>query len=165
MENERKLEAQRTEAEREKLQLTLEHKEKELENSINQIVEKNNFLNSISNDMRLAQTAKSAEKDEMLDELRQKIRKHISSGAVTAMIYDEIESVHGEFMSKIKAQFPALTPIEVKIAALLRMKLTSANIASLLFISQRTVELHRLRIRKKMGLSGGDNLYVAMGSF
>ncbi|MBK9249553.1 MAG: helix-turn-helix transcriptional regulator [Ignavibacteria bacterium] len=79
------------------------------------------------------------------------------------MIYDEISSVHGEFINRIKELYPDLTDMEVRISALLRMKLTSANIATLLFISQRTVEVHRLRIRKKLGIGKSDNLYVVLG--
>ncbi|MBL7974420.1 MAG: hypothetical protein JNJ85_05885 [Candidatus Kapabacteria bacterium] len=161
-ENEQKLERQRHEAEKEKVQLELQHKEKELETSINQIVEKNNFLQEISSDIQQFVKKHKTSNPEGLEHIVEQIRKHMSHGAVSGMIYDEITSVHGEFMKRIKEQYPDLTDMEVRVSALLRMKLTSANISSLLFISQRTVETHRLRIRKKMGIGKDDNLYMKL---
>ncbi|MBK9249552.1 MAG: tetratricopeptide repeat protein [Ignavibacteria bacterium] len=161
-ENEQKLLHQRHEAEQEKVRLELLHKEKELESSINQIVEKNNFLQGISSDIQKFVKSHKTSNPEALERIVELIRKHISHGAVSGMIYDEISSVHGEFIKRIKTLYPALTDMEVRISALLRMKLTSANIATLLFISQRTVEVHRLRIRKKLGIRKSDNLYVEL---
>ncbi|MBL7975808.1 MAG: tetratricopeptide repeat protein, partial [Candidatus Kapabacteria bacterium] len=127
-ENEQKLERQRHEAEKEKVQLELQHKEKELETSINQIVEKNNFLQEISSDIQQFVKKHKTTNPEGLEHIVEQIRKHMSQGAVSGMIYDEITSVHGEFMKRIKEQYPDLTDMEVRVSALLRMNLTSANI-------------------------------------
>ena len=74
-----------------------------------------------------------------------------------------MNDIHKEFIRHLRDIFPTLTPMEVKIAVLLRMNLTSPNIASLLFISHRTVEVHRAHIRKKMGLNATDNMYFELG--
>jgi DNA-binding CsgD family transcriptional regulator len=49
--------------------------------------------------------------------------------------------------------------MERLIAVLLKMQLTSAQIASTLFLSQRTVEHHRNHIRKKLSLSPKDEIH------
>jgi FixJ family two-component response regulator len=53
-------------------------------------------------------------------------------------------------------QFPHLTHGDLGLAAYLRMNLSSKEIAQLLNITTRSVELKRYRLRKKMAL---NNLY------
>ena len=53
---------------------------------------------------------------------------------------------------------PPLTPSDVKLAAYLRMNLSTKEIAQLLNITNRSVELKRYRLRKKMNLESGVNL-------
>ncbi|MCE2771495.1 MAG: LuxR C-terminal-related transcriptional regulator, partial [Saprospiraceae bacterium] len=66
--------------------------------------------------------------------------------------------VHEIFFKKLKHQFPDLTPGDLKLAAYLKMNLSSKEIAPLLNISIRGVENKRYRLRKKMNLEEDDNL-------
>jgi DNA-binding CsgD family transcriptional regulator len=52
--------------------------------------------------------------------------------------------------------------MEIKICALLKLKLTTADIAKLLCLSERSVEGHRLHIRRKMGLAQREELHSAL---
>ena len=54
--------------------------------------------------------------------------------------------------------YPNLTPSDVKLAAYLRMNLSTKEIAHLLNITNRSVELKRYRLRKKMNLETEINL-------
>jgi DNA-binding CsgD family transcriptional regulator/tetratricopeptide (TPR) repeat protein len=56
------------------------------------------------------------------------------------------------------SRYPALTSSEARILTLIGMKLTTATIAATLHISLRTVEFHRLNIRKKLRLRASDDL-------
>lgn len=47
--------------------------------------------------------------------------------------------------------YPQLTPSEARVAALVMAALPSWRIAELLFITEKTVENHRIKIRKKLG--------------
>ena len=51
-----------------------------------------------------------------------------------------------------------LTPTELKVCTLLKSNLSTKEIAEVLNSSIHTVETHRRRIRKKLGLSGQANL-------
>jgi DNA-binding CsgD family transcriptional regulator len=63
-----------------------------------------------------------------------------------------------DFIKKIKVSHPELTPNDLRLCAYLRLNLSSKEIAPLLNISPRSVEVKRYRLRKKMDLSHDKNL-------
>ena len=63
-----------------------------------------------------------------------------------------------DFLKKIKELHPKLTPNDLKLCAYLRLNLSSKEIAPLLNISVRSVEIKRYRLRKKMELEHEDSL-------
>ncbi len=69
-----------------------------------------------------------------------------------------------EFITLLVEMYPALRPMELKVAALLRLGLTSKDIALLLHTSVRNIESHRYWIRKALGLSKETNLGAFLGS-
>ncbi len=52
----------------------------------------------------------------------------------------------------LKMQFPMLTPSELRVCTLVRAMLPTREIARRLHIDERTVENHRIRVRRKLGL-------------
>lgn len=71
----------------------------------------------------------------------------------------EFSSTYPEFQTRLVHQYPELTGMEMKVCAFLKLRLTSADIARLLCLSERSVEGHRLRIRRKMGLGRGTDVH------
>ncbi|QKJ29905.1 transcriptional regulator [Mucilaginibacter mali] len=69
------------------------------------------------------------------------------------------DQVHNNFLSVMKAKYPSLSPTDLKLCAYLRLNLTSKEIAQLLNISLKGVEISRYRVRKKLQLSTEVNLY------
>jgi DNA-binding CsgD family transcriptional regulator len=55
-------------------------------------------------------------------------------------------------------QFPALTPNERKLCALLRSGLSSKDIAILTFQNPQSVDVARYRLRKKLNMANEENL-------
>lgn len=66
--------------------------------------------------------------------------------------------VHEEFFNRLLIDYPQLTSQDLKLAAYLRMNLSSKEIAPLLDISVRGVEIKRYRLRKKMNILSEENL-------
>lgn len=73
--------------------------------------------------------------------------------------------VHEDFFTRLLADYPQLTSQDLKLAAYLRMNLSSKEIAPLLDISLRGVEIKRYRLRKKMDISSENNLTDIMMKF
>jgi DNA-binding CsgD family transcriptional regulator len=66
--------------------------------------------------------------------------------------------MYGDFLTVLKSKFPTLKPHELQLCAYLRMNLSSKEIAPLMSISVRGVEIGRYRLRKKLNLSTEENL-------
>jgi DNA-binding CsgD family transcriptional regulator len=69
------------------------------------------------------------------------------------------DQVHSNFLSTIKNKFPKLTPTDLKLCAYLRINLSSKEIAQLMGISVRGVEISRYRLRKKLALPQEVSLF------
>ena len=59
---------------------------------------------------------------------------------------------------RLKEKYPDLTPNDLRLSSYLRMNFTSKEIAQLLNISGRAVEIGRYRLRRKMQLHHNVNL-------
>jgi tetratricopeptide (TPR) repeat protein/DNA-binding CsgD family transcriptional regulator len=66
---------------------------------------------------------------------------------------EEFDQVYPEFIPRLTDAYPDLTRQEIRICALIKIGLTSKEIAKILFISKRSVDSHRYNIRKKLNLS------------
>lgn len=73
-----------------------------------------------------------------------------------AIYFDE---VHNDFLTILKSRFPELSTTDLKLCAYLRLNLSSKEIAQLMNISLKGVEISRYRIRKKLNLATEVNLY------
>lgn len=68
------------------------------------------------------------------------------------------EKVHEHFFDSLKKYANNLTSSDFRLVALLKMNLSSADIATLLGISQDSLRISRYRLRKKLNLEEGENL-------
>ena len=101
-----------------------------------------------------------------INRLKSEIKKSIKINAVNKHEWETFESnlnqIHSEFIINLHKKYPNLTSKDVKLCVYLKMNLSSKEIAPLMNISFRGVELHRYRLRKKMGLIQDENLYKFM---
>jgi len=83
-----------------------------------------------------------------------------------AQVFEQnFNQVHEQFFKKLMENYPDLSKGDLKLAAYLRMNLSSKEISQLLNITYRSVELKRYRLRKKMNLGQDENLAEFMMSF
>jgi AraC family transcriptional regulator, chitin signaling transcriptional activator len=62
------------------------------------------------------------------------------------------------FFKRLKEKYPNLTPHDLRLSSYLRMNFTTKEIAKLLNISGRAVEISRYRLRRKLNLGHDKNL-------
>lgn len=143
----------------EKLQAEVMHKNSELASSAMNLVRKMEILSKLKED--LVQYKGMPDKDKSSKEF-QKIIKLIDSELDHNEEWEQFamhfDSVHTNYLRKLKDYCPDLTAAELKLAAYLRLSLTTKEIAQLLNISVRGVETSRYRLRKKLELPNEVNL-------
>ncbi|MCW2120694.1 histidine kinase [Flavobacterium sp. 7A] len=97
-----------------------------------------------------------------INRLKSEVKKIIKINAVNKQEWEAFEvnlnQVHSEFISNLSKKYPKLTPKDINLCIYLKMYLSSKDIAPIMNITYRGVELHRYRLRKKLQLSKDDNL-------
>ena len=143
----------------EQLQAQIEFKNQELTSSAMNLIQKNKLLNTIKSALKnLQEEDKNQSLNTQLSRLIRTIDKDLEGVGDWSAFADSFDQVHGKFITRLKAEFPELTPQEIKFSAYIRMNLNTKEIANLLGISVRGVEIGRYRVRKKLGLSRQDSL-------
>ena len=150
----------------ETLKLEMIHKEKELANSTMLIIKKNNILSKIQSDLQSIYSSIENDKGRNnISSLIKRIDKEIDSERQWKVFNLHIEQVYEDLFKKLKERYPDLTPRELNLCAYLRMNISSKEIATLMNISARGVEISRYRIRKKLRLDRDANLTEFMINF
>ncbi|MEM6517122.1 MAG: LuxR C-terminal-related transcriptional regulator [Bacteroidota bacterium] len=86
------------------------------------------------------------------------IDKNINNKDDWKFFQEAFNNADKDFLKKIKSIHPNLTPNDLRLCAYLRLNLTSKEIAPLLNISPKSVEVKRYRLRKKMNLEHQEGL-------
>jgi DNA-binding CsgD family transcriptional regulator len=142
----------------EKLRADVVHKNSELASATMHLVQKSEILLKLKNDIKLI----AKDSPEPVNKELRRILRTIDSDIQLDENWDKFESffdkVHEDFFKRLRHKFPDLTPKDQKLCAYLRMNLTTKEIAPLLNISVRGVEISRYRLRKKLELDSSINL-------
>jgi len=134
-----------------KLRVDIESKNRELATSTMSIIKKNEFLSSIKSEL-ISDGKNGVEKVVRI------IDKNLNNTDDWKMFQEAFNNADKKFLKKIKSKHAELTPNDLRLCAYLRLNLSSKEIAPLLNISPRSVEVKRYRLRKKMNLAHDTNL-------
>ncbi len=142
-----------------KLRDRIRHKNKELATATMHILNKNDFLSHLKKDLT-SLTKKNSRSVPIgeLEKLMTGIEKNISHDDDWKNFEVYFDQVHGDFSKRLKEKFPKLSPQDRRLCSYLRMNMTTKEIASLLNITVRGVEISRYRLRKKINLTREINL-------
>ncbi|MEQ8702920.1 MAG: triple tyrosine motif-containing protein [Phaeodactylibacter sp.] len=143
----------------EKVQSELQHVNNLLAASTMNLVVKNEFIDSIKQALQdLKQNGKWAEAKQSLERIVKEIDINLKLQEDWEQFEYHFDKVHGDFLTRLQQAYPDLSPNEQKLCTLLRLNLNTKEIANILSISQRGVEVARYRLRKKLELEKGQNL-------
>ncbi|MNQ41328.1 hypothetical protein D3C85_550010 [compost metagenome] len=135
------------------LELELQTKSSEVAGKSLSIAKQSEMIENIQNIL-------DSEKD--FNKLKSEIKKAIKINEVNKHEWEIFETnlnqIHNEFIISLSKKYPHLTPKDIKLCVYLKMNLSSKEIAPMMNISFRGVELHRYRLRKKLNLSQEENL-------
>jgi len=152
--------------ENEKLESELTVKSKELAVSTMTIIKKNEILVTIKEEVILQKNTLGAQyPNKYYDKLIRLLDENLSSEDDWAIFQTNFDRIHENFFRNLRLNFPDLTSNDLRFCAYLRLNLSSKDIAHLMNISLKGVEVGRYRIRKKIGISSTKSLTEFMIEF
>jgi ligand-binding sensor domain-containing protein/DNA-binding CsgD family transcriptional regulator len=143
----------------EQIKSELSHVSNLLAASTMNLVVKNEFMENIKEEIRQAKTTdKVPDQQKALDRIIKEIDTTLKVQDDWKQFEHHFDKVHGDFLKRLTTEFTDLTPGEQKLCAFLRLKMDTKEIANLMAISLRGVEIARYRLRKKFALETHQNL-------
>lgn len=137
----------------EELKRQIKYQQDEINEKLRSLVQKQELLYNIDKEF---ENQKRELGERYPKRMYEKIKKIINSGMTTEkdfmLFQNYYQEINHDFMLKLKEMYPDLSPSELKFCCLMRSNLSTKDIASILNITSRGVELKRYRIKKKINI-------------
>ncbi|MDY3858478.1 MAG: LuxR C-terminal-related transcriptional regulator, partial [Muribaculaceae bacterium] len=146
------------------LEHDIKHKSEELSNITMNVVRKNELLLDIASMVTKIQEhpdlkeRRSPEVTRQFNKIQSVIHNNISHDDDWKDFTSNFDQAYDNYTQKLRNLHPDLSEGDLRMCCYLRMGLSSKEIAPLLNISYRSVEMSRYRLRKKMNLTREINL-------
>ncbi len=145
--------------ERKRMEEDLKKRERELSEKSRNLEEANTALKVL---LKRREEDRVELEEKVLCNIRELILPYIDNLKLSSMdshqlnqltiLEGHINEIISPFLRNLFSKYPNLTPTEIKVVNFIKEGRTTKEIAELLHISSRTIEVHRDNIRKKMGL-------------
>lgn len=137
-------------------EIQLDAKTKELANTAMEMTKKDELLENIKGDLHFFK--KEIISKPKFDKLLSTINKNITTSKDWEVFESNFNEIHDSFFKSLIKNHSQLTAKDLKLCAYLKMNLATKEIAPLMGISARGVEIHRYRLRKKLNIDNNQNL-------
>lgn len=138
----------------------IQHKKKELATNVLYLIRNKEAIEDITTKLVEIKKKVPAENKKLIQELIVVIQNQIDTSS-----WEEFElrfqEVHEGFYKRLQVKYPDLSPSERKLAAFLKLNMSSKEISAITRQSVRSIEVARYRLRRKLDISNTDtNLVV-----
>lgn len=133
----------------------IEEKIRELTSYSLRLSSKNNILQQVIDIAKQPQPKKAA-----LLEISRLIKEHMRTDDYWNTFISHFEKVHPNFFHKLKTVNSGFTENDLRIAAYIRMGMSSKQIAQVMSITSLAVKMTRYRIKKKISVAMGDDVQL-----
>ena len=160
LEAERQAELQRLQQMKsEMLETELQNKNNELTLQTTALVKRNEAIQALLEELdKQKETLGDRYPNKLYTRLRSLIESTLNDQADWVQFETYFNSAHQNFMDRLRQQYADITAGDLRICCLLRMNLSTKEIASLMNVSVRAIELRRYRLRKRLALDWDTNL-------
>ena len=93
-----------------------------------------------------------------IERMLRHVTDHIDSDEYWNIYRENFDLIHKKFFRNLRERYPALTTTDLKFCALLRLNLSTKDIAHFAGLTIRGVEGARYRLRRKLQIPGGQSL-------
>lgn len=137
----------------EQLKTDFKNKSNELAASTMSIIKKNQLLSQVKD-----QLISAKDNTDSVKEIITIIDRSLKQNDDWELFKEAFNNADRDFLKKLEQTHPNLTPNDIRLCSYLRLNLSSKEMAELLNISPRSVEIKRYRLRKKLNLTHDENL-------
>ena len=133
------------------LEAELSAKSKEIASLALDMFAKEKVIESLKESM-IAQRQKGDISSRDMDALLKKVESNMGNLEFLDIYQKNFDLIHDQFFRKLRERYPSLTASDLKFCALLRLNLSTKDIAKFTNLTVRGVEAARYRLRKKLNL-------------
>ncbi|WP_423997548.1 LuxR C-terminal-related transcriptional regulator [Maribacter sp. IgM3_T14_3] len=142
--------------EKEKLEKEIKRKQTELARTTMSVAKKNELIIELKD--LIASNQDSFSNKQRFKTLSKKLDSSLNEDQDWKYFEVSFKELHEDFFENLLKKYPKLTPKDLRLSAYLKMNHATKEIAPLMGISIRGVEIHRYRLRKKLNIDSSQNL-------
>ncbi len=139
---------------KQRLQNQLSIKDRELVSFLLQLSQKNELLSKVANQIKALKHNLSDKNLKQMQELLELLEENAATSLDWNTVETQLEKIHPGFLGRLQVKHPTITSKDKKLCAYLRLGLSSKEISGLQNIASKSVEIARIRLRKKLKISG-----------
>jgi ligand-binding sensor domain-containing protein/DNA-binding CsgD family transcriptional regulator len=148
-----------SEVSRTRLESELDYKSYELMLTMRYLIQKNEILTELNEQIKTLREQSSKFPVKFIRDMEKIIDQGLDSQTEEwKHAMNVLKLSQQGFFKRLKEKYPNLTPHDLRLSSYLRMNFTTKEIAKLLNISGRAVEISRYRLRRKLNLGHDKNL-------
>ncbi|MDX2283376.1 MAG: tetratricopeptide repeat protein [Bacteroidia bacterium] len=121
-------------------------------------IRKNQVLDQIRSRLQATLKARSREYRQVIQDTLRLTEAHLDQEREWEDFRKMFEQVHQAFFDVLAQRFPDLSPAEIKLCALIRLRMESRDMAAFLGISPDSLRIARYRLKRKLGLGPDTSL-------
>ena len=143
---------------KQRLQSQLELKDRELVSFLLQLSQKNELIAKASALLKQWKNADKAGQGQSLKQLKELLSSNRIHQLDWGMVESQIEKSHPGFIGRLQTRHPEISVKDQKLCSYIRLGLSSKEISGLLNITHKSVEIARVRLRKKLQIPSSNRL-------
>lgn len=147
------------------MQMDIQHKSKDIQNYSLELSRRLKFNNEIIQDLK--QLAFSLDNDlgKKMKDIYFKIKSSNNANDQVKQFNDHIHLVNQKFREALNEAYPNLSKGELDLCGNIRIGLSIKEVANIRGVSPKSIEMARYRLRKKIGLTRGEDLFTHLTKF
>ena len=145
----------------ERLETSLQRQQQLLSSYANSLVRQTELADELRSTI-LTMIKQSVSSDGAVESIRNTLADQPSASSNWQRFFVQFRNVFPDFEADLRLRVPTLSPTELKVCCLVAMGMQTRDIATLLFVSERTIDIHRGTIRKKLGVDRQTDLRTAL---
>ncbi len=143
---------------KQRLQNQLSIKDRELVSFLLQLSQKNELLSKVANHIKALNPTLSDKSQKHMQLLLALLEDNAATPIDWSTVETQLEKIHPGFFGRLQLKHPGISVNDKKLCAYLRLGLSSKEISGLQNIASKSVEIARIRLRKKLKITGKTRL-------